>query len=176
MKGTQERRAGRRLRIDESAPSSRIKRRREKEEQKRKYVPARLLVFLFLALPAVVLAIHHVQSRSDTVTVVRHEDQSGRETVRIIQDDEVKRTEQAAKSKQKSAADRGSVGGREKKTDDEQGKIITHVVAANETLYSIAMKYYGTPDAIDLIKKENGLSTGRLQPGQTLRIPLDENH
>ncbi|AWO75608.1 peptidoglycan-binding protein [Geobacillus thermoleovorans] len=176
MKGTQERRAGRRLRIDESAPSSRIKRRREKEEQKRKYVPSRLLVFLFLALPAVVLAIHHVQSKSDTVTVVRHEDQSGRETVRIIQDDEVKRTEQAAKSKQKSAADRGSVGGREKKTDDEQGKIITHVVAANETLYSIAMKYYGTPDAIDLIKKENGLSTGRLQPGQTLRIPLDENH
>ncbi len=122
MKGTQERRAGRRLRIDESAPSSRIKRRREKEEQKRKYVPSRLLVFLFLALPAVVLAIHHVQSKSDTVTVVRHEDQSGRETVRIIQDDEVKRTEQAAKSKQKSAADRGSVGGREKKTDDEQGK------------------------------------------------------
>ncbi|AUI38046.1 peptidoglycan-binding protein [[Bacillus] caldolyticus] len=176
MKGTQERRAGRRLRIDESAPSSRIKRRREKEEQKRKYVPSRLLVFLFLALPAVVLAIHHVQSKSDTVTVVRHEDQSSRETVRIIQDDEVKRTEQAAKSKQKSAADRGSVGGREKKTDDEQGKIITHVVAANETLYSIAMKYYGTPDAIDLIKKENGLSTGRLQPGQTLRIPLDENH
>ncbi|AOL35000.1 MULTISPECIES: LysM peptidoglycan-binding domain-containing protein [Geobacillus] len=176
MKGTQERRAGRRLRIDESAPSSRIKRRREKEEQKRKYVPSRLLAFLFLALPAVVLAIHHVQSKSDTVTVVRHEDQSSRETVRIIQDDEVKRTEQAAKSKQKSAADRGSVGGREKKTDDEQGKIITHVVAANETLYSIAMKYYGTPDAIDLIKKENGLSTGRLQPGQTLRIPLDENH
>ncbi|ALA71488.1 peptidoglycan-binding protein [Geobacillus stearothermophilus 10] len=171
MKGTQERRAGRRLRIDESAPSSRIKRRREKEEQKRKYVPSRLLVFLFLALPAVVLAIHHVQSKSGSVTVVRHEERGG-ETVRIIRDDEVKRTEQAAKSKQKSAADRGSVGGREKKTDDEQGKIITHVVAANETLYSIAMKYYGTPDAIDLIKKENGLSTGRLQPGQTLRIPL----
>ncbi|MEW5321873.1 LysM domain-containing protein [Geobacillus thermoleovorans] len=177
MKGMEGRRAGRRLRIDENAPSSRIKRRREKEEQKRKYVPSRLLVFLFLALPAAVLAIHHVQSKSDTVTVVRHEDQSGRETVRIIRDDEVKGAKQAAKSKQKGAAGRGSVGGREKTdTSDERGKIITHVVAANETLYSIAMKYYGTPDAIDLIKKENGLSTGRLKPGQTLRIPLREEH
>ncbi|MFC0297992.1 LysM peptidoglycan-binding domain-containing protein [Geobacillus jurassicus] len=177
MKGMEGRRAGRRLRLDESAPPSRIKRRRKKEEQKRKYVPSRLLVFLFLALPAAVLAIHHVQSKSGTVTVVRHEGESGRETVRIIRDDEVKGAKQAAKPKQKGAADQGDVGDREKTdTSDERGKIITHVVAANETLYSIAMKYYGTPDAIDLIKKENGLSTGRLKPGQTLRIPLREEH
>ncbi|NNU84018.1 LysM domain-containing protein [Geobacillus sp. BMUD] len=176
MGRAEERRTRRSLGLDESTPSSRIKRRRKKEEQKRKYVPSRLLLFLFLILPAAVLTIHHVQSKSGSVTVVRHEERGG-ETVRIIRDDEVKGIEQAAKPKQKSAADRGNVSGWEKtdqwgKTDDEQGKIITHVVAANETLYSIAMKYYGTPDAIDLIKKENGLSTGRLQPGQTLRIPL----
>ncbi|ASS99045.1 MULTISPECIES: LysM peptidoglycan-binding domain-containing protein [Geobacillus] len=170
MGRTEERRTRPSLRSDESAPFSRIKRRKEKEEQKRKYVPSRLLVFLFLVLPAAVLAIHHVQSKSGSVTVVRHEERGG-ETVHIIRGDEGKESKQTAKQKQKSTAGRENAGGQEK-VSDEQGKIITHVVAADETLYSIAMKYYGTPDAINLIKKENGLSTGRLQPGQTLRIPL----
>ena len=152
---------------DTNTPLSRLKRRRQKEEQKRKYIPARLLAFLFLALPAAVLAIHHVRSESGTVTVVRHEENRSRETVHIIQADSAKAAEQTPK--------RGRSGD-EKAVDETAGKVITHVVAANETLYSIAMKYYGTPTAMELIKKENGLSTSRLEPGQTLRIPLREEH
>ncbi|WPZ17215.1 LysM peptidoglycan-binding domain-containing protein [Geobacillus subterraneus] len=154
-----------RLASGANAPSSRLKRRRQKEEQKRKYIPARLLAFLFLALPAAVLAIHHVRSESGTVTVVRHEESSSRETVRIIQVDDVKAASETAKRER--PADRKAV-------DEADDKIITHVVAANETLYSIAMKYYGTSSAMELIKKENGLATSRLEPGQTLRIPLHE--
>jgi len=152
---------------DTNTPLSRLKRRRQKEEQKRKYIPVRLLALLFLALPATVMAIYHARSDSGTVTVVRHEESSNREKVRIIQADDVKAAEQTPKRER--SAD-------EKDVDQTNSKTVTHVVAANETLYSIAMKYYGTPSAMELIKKENGLSTNRLEPGQTLRIPLHEQN
>ncbi|WP_445612583.1 LysM peptidoglycan-binding domain-containing protein [Geobacillus sp. YF-1] len=170
MERTPERSARtRRSESEEHAPSSRLRRRRQKEEQKRKYIPARLLTFLFLALPAAVLALHHVQSESGTVAIVRYDENSSRETVRIIRetDNEDTLSPSTARQDERPAGEQrgGSTGSR---------KTITHVVAANETLYSIAMKYYGTPSGMDMIKKENGLSSNRLQPGQTLRIPLAE--
>ncbi|WJQ15223.1 LysM peptidoglycan-binding domain-containing protein [Geobacillus stearothermophilus] len=144
------------------APPSRLKRRRQKEEQKRKYIPVRLLAFLFLTLPVAVTAVYYAQSKPGTVTVVRHEESGSRETVRIIQED-------GAKAEQTSEPKRAAGDGAKSESD---AQTITHVVAANETLYSIAMKYYGTPAAMEIIKKENGLSTSRLEPGQTLRIPF----
>ncbi|AGT32562.1 peptidoglycan-binding protein [Geobacillus genomosp. 3] len=152
---------------DADASPSRLNRRRQKEEQKRKYIPARLLALLFLALPAAVLAIHHARSESGTVTVVRHEETSSRETVRVIRADDVEAAGQMPKRERPAG---------EKNVGEADSKTITHIVAPNETLYSIAMKYYGTPSAMDIIKKENGLSTNRLEPGQMLRIPLHEEN
>ncbi len=55
------------------------------------------------------------------------------------------------------------------------GEERTHVVAAGETLFSIARKY-GIVDAngntsIEAIKKLNGLRSNAISVGQTLRIP-----
>ena len=126
------------------APPSRLKRRRQKEEQKRKYIPIRLLAFLFLTLPAAVTAVYYAQSKPGTITVVRHEESGSRETVRIIQED-------GAKAEQTSEPKRAAGDGAKSESD---AQTITHVVAANETLYSIAMKYYGTPAAMEIIKKK----------------------
>lgn len=47
----------------------------------------------------------------------------------------------------------------------------THVVAPGETLFRIAMNYYGSPDGVETIKDANGLSSNEISAGQTLRIP-----
>lgn len=47
----------------------------------------------------------------------------------------------------------------------------THVVQPGETLYRIAMNYYKSPDAVEKIKAENGLSSNEISTGQTLVLP-----
>ena len=47
----------------------------------------------------------------------------------------------------------------------------THVVAPGETLFRIAMNYYGTPDGVGKIKAANGLSSNDISAGQSLIIP-----
>ncbi|HEX5564525.1 MAG TPA: LysM peptidoglycan-binding domain-containing protein, partial [Sporosarcina sp.] len=58
----------------------------------------------------------------------------------------------------------------ENKTKDDS-KARTHIVAANETLYRIAMNYYGSDAGIEKIKKANGLSSNDIMAGQKLIIP-----
>ncbi|MCM3742997.1 LysM peptidoglycan-binding domain-containing protein [Sporosarcina luteola] len=57
------------------------------------------------------------------------------------------------------------------KKPEENTKARTHTVAANETLYRISMKYYGSDTGIDKIKKANGLSSNEIMVGQKLIIP-----
>jgi len=47
----------------------------------------------------------------------------------------------------------------------------THTVAPGETLFRIAMNFYGTPDGVEKIKSANGLSSNEISAGQTLIIP-----
>lgn len=47
----------------------------------------------------------------------------------------------------------------------------THKVAANETLYRISLKYYGSDAGVEKIKQANGLRSNNIQVGQTLIIP-----
>ncbi|KAA1040172.1 LysM peptidoglycan-binding domain-containing protein [Macrococcus equipercicus] len=49
----------------------------------------------------------------------------------------------------------------------------THVVGANENLYRIAIKYYGsgTPANVEKIRRANGISGNAIGAGQTLVIP-----
>ncbi|MCF6191637.1 MAG: LysM peptidoglycan-binding domain-containing protein [Candidatus Hydrothermae bacterium] len=53
---------------------------------------------------------------------------------------------------------------------------VTHTVAYGETLWDIAARYYGTPDAWDLLYAVNREAIGDtpedLQPGTVLEIPL----
>lgn len=56
-------------------------------------------------------------------------------------------------------------------TEDPVTEERTHVVAPGETLFRIAMNYYGSPDGVETIKSANGLSSNEISAGQTLRIP-----
>lgn len=53
----------------------------------------------------------------------------------------------------------------------EETTVKTHVVQSNETLYRIAMKYYGDPSGVEKIKKANHLPDETIAVGQTLTIP-----
>ncbi len=47
----------------------------------------------------------------------------------------------------------------------------THVVQTNDTLYSIAMKYYKDPTKVEAIKKANNLSSDSIPLGKELILP-----
>ncbi|GIN38218.1 MULTISPECIES: LysM peptidoglycan-binding domain-containing protein [Heyndrickxia] len=57
-------------------------------------------------------------------------------------------------------------------TNKEDQKIIFHTVQPNETLYSIALKYYHSKSGIDRIKQWNDLSNDGIIVGQVLEIHL----
>jgi hypothetical protein len=63
-------------------------------------------------------------------------------------------------------------------TNDGQGsgetnvQIVNHVVQPNETLFSIAMKYYHSQTGIDKIVQQNNIINNEIESGQTLQIPL----
>ena len=47
----------------------------------------------------------------------------------------------------------------------------THVVQANDTLYSLAVKYYKDPTKVEAIKKANNLSSDSIPLGKELILP-----
>ena len=47
----------------------------------------------------------------------------------------------------------------------------THVVQSNDTLYSIAIKYYKDPTKVEAIKKANNLSSDNIPLGKKLILP-----
>ncbi|MCP3738693.1 LysM peptidoglycan-binding domain-containing protein [Rossellomorea sp. BNER] len=50
--------------------------------------------------------------------------------------------------------------------------IVYHTVKSNETLFSIAMRYYHSQNGINIIKQSNGINGNEIQSGQVLKIPL----
>lgn len=58
-----------------------------------------------------------------------------------------------------------------RKTPDITKDQRTHTVAAGDTLFGIAKKYYGKGDLYPLIDKANDLKNGLILPGQVLIIP-----
>ena len=58
-----------------------------------------------------------------------------------------------------------------KKTPDISKAERTHTVAAGESLFGIAKKYYGKGNLFPLIEKANALKKGLILPGQVLVIP-----
>ncbi|MGM7721884.1 LysM peptidoglycan-binding domain-containing protein [uncultured Metabacillus sp.] len=51
-------------------------------------------------------------------------------------------------------------------------EVITHKVAANETLFKIAIKYYNSRSGEDIIREYNKLQGDTVYEGQILKIPL----
>ncbi|RDI44153.1 LysM peptidoglycan-binding domain-containing protein [Falsibacillus pallidus] len=68
------------------------------------------------------------------------------------------------------------------KASDEQNKdpthpaeVLTHIVQPGETLFSIAMKYYHSPEGEETIKTYNNLKENVVYSGTSLKIPIYEN-
>jgi LysM repeat protein len=59
-----------------------------------------------------------------------------------------------------------------KDTTTQEYKVITHKVAADETLFSISIKYYKSRAGEDIIRDWNNLEKTKIYEGQILEIPL----
>lgn len=58
-------------------------------------------------------------------------------------------------------------------TSSDASKTISHTVQPNENLYRIAMKYYNSPNGMDIIMKANHLTSNQINAGQVLKIPMN---
>lgn len=59
----------------------------------------------------------------------------------------------------------------ETEPNTDKGTIQSHTVQPGETLYRIAMKYYGSQSGIEKIKQANNIQGNEIQVGQTIKIP-----
>ena len=77
--------------------------------------------------------------------------------------------EAAKKAKEEAAAKKAAEEAAAKKAAEQQAK--SHVVQTGDTLYSIAMKYYGYPEAVEKIKAANNLKSDSISTGHNLVLP-----
>jgi LysM repeat protein len=150
-------------------PRSEIHRQKKSKKRvkwKLKYPVIRLLALFFILLPISMLSIYYANNDSKTVTVVTRSETSSYEQIDITPVEEKVR-KLNAKKEDRSESD----AQKEDKSSDER-KIITHTVQENETLYSIAMKYYQSDKGMEIIKKWNHLKSAQLHKGQVLQIPV----
>ena len=87
-----------------------------------------------------------------------------------------KAEEEAAKkaAEQKAAAEKAAAeeAARKKAAEQQQQPSSkSHTVQPGDTLYSIAMKYYGDPSAVEKIRAANGLGSDSISTGRTLVLP-----
>lgn len=77
-----------------------------------------------------------------------------------------------AEQKAQAEAERKAAEEAEKKAEAEaETTYIYHTVAANETLYRIAMNYYNSKSGVNIIKQANQLASDNVMVGQVLKIP-----
>ncbi|GMB07834.1 LysM peptidoglycan-binding domain-containing protein [Thermolongibacillus altinsuensis] len=144
--------------------------KKKKTKWKIKHPLVRLLALFFILLPISILSIYYLSDKrpAQIVTI----DRSGSyETVDI----EKKRTEETKTTPSLPSGEQN-----ENKSEDivenadepVEPSFIYHTVQENETLYSIAMKYYENTKGMDLIKEWNNLKSAKLHKGQVLKIPI----
>jgi LysM repeat protein len=147
------------------------KKREKKKKWKLKYPLIRLLVLFFILLPISMLSIYYANRDSKIVTVVTRSDTDSYEPIDIAPVEEKVETKSSETNGQKQHHSKLSVHKKEDVASAKGQKVITHVVQGNETLYSIAMKYYRSDRGMEIIKKWNHLQNAQLHQGQVLQIP-----
>lgn len=180
---------------------SEVHKKRRKQKRKMKYPLLRFLTFLFILVPIVVLILTYYfeqkrlhpsgvnPSDYDAVIIEHHKgntekpaDQPNSMVDDVDKEGEEKNNSEETKSESEQKEDHTSLqnkrdDGAEGEMTDESGRVITHVVQPNETLYKISMKYYQTREGEQLIRKWNNLQGNEIYVGQVLKIPLDnERH
>lgn len=134
--------------------------KKKKPKWKIKHPLVRILALFFVLLPISIYSIYHVVEKRP-VQVVTIDDESY-ETVDVDQQKEEASPQQPLENETKEE---------EQTPNETESSFIYHKVQENETLYSIAMKYYGNEKGMDLIKEWNNLTSTKLQKGQVLKIP-----
>lgn len=179
---------------------SEVHKKRRKKKKKMNYPLLRILVFLFILVPVVVLFLTSYLERNqsnrsgenlsdfDSVIIKNNSGKSVQEE-RVEENnssnsdkEEGNQNEQEAsptteeQSSSNSTRDetRKEISGNESDGNmEENRRIITHVVQPNETLYKISMKYYKSRNGEKLIREWNHLQDSNIYVGQVLKIPLD---
>ncbi|SFA55247.1 LysM domain-containing protein [Parageobacillus thermantarcticus] len=152
----------------------RRKKAKKRAKWKLKYPLIRLLALFFISLPVLMLGIYYANNDSKIVTVVTRSETGSYEQIDIAPAEErtaLPSSESSVRKKDRPPSDgqkeNGALDGHPKKQ-----KTITHTVQENETLYSIAMKYYQSDKGMEVIKKWNHLKSMQLHKGQVLQIPM----
>ncbi|ANB61833.1 LysM peptidoglycan-binding domain-containing protein [Anoxybacteroides amylolyticum] len=149
-------------------PRSEVHKSKEKKTKwKIKYPLVRLLLLFFILLPFVIFAIYYMGDKRTIAPIKKSESYEP-----IAIEEKARTKEEPPVSSVPETKENKPTGSSEKATSDKQ--VITHVVQANETLFSIAMHYYGTKDGMDIIKHWNHLQSAQLYKGQVLQIPVVE--
>ena len=138
-----------------------------KTKWKIKYPTIRLLALIFILLPITILSIYYLHDRK-AVTIVSQDENGSYETIELDVNISKGRGEQTAGGSSSSGE---GIGDHEKASEPEE-EVVAHIVQENETLYSIAMKYYQSAEGMDIIKKWNKLENSAIYKGQVLEIPL----
>jgi LysM repeat protein len=162
------------------------KKTNRKTKWKIKYPVIRLLALFFILLPISILSIYYLYDKKPKSVITLNQNDSY-ETVDIVDDDDEQRTKRKPNSQpiqstnseevKPPADDRPSVSETEQTEINEEKseqKVITHIVQENETLFSIAMKYYKSDEGMQIIKEWNDLDSSQLHKGQVLKIPVFE--
>ena len=110
------------------------------------------------------------------VEAAKQKEKEKEEAAKAKKEQEEEKKEAAAKQEKEAASEAEKQEPAETtKTENAetatQQSVIYHTVAANETLYRIAMKYYNSKTGIDIIKQANQLTGDNLMAGQVLKIP-----
>jgi len=134
--------------------------KKKKMKWKVKHPLVRILALFFVLLPISIYSIYHLVEKRP-VQVVTIDDESY-ETVDVDQQKGHKPQQKPLENEAKEE---------EQESNETESSFIYHTVQENETLYSIAMKYYGNEKGMDLIKEWNHLTSMKLQKGQVLKIP-----
>lgn len=92
----------------------------------------------------------------------------------LSEDQEKALAEQQAKAEAEKKAkeeEKRRIEEEKRKAEEEKKSQRTHIVQSNETLYRIAMNYYNDPNAVEKIKRANGLGSESIYVGQKLILP-----
>lgn len=178
-------------------PRSRVHQQTKKKTKiKLKYPLIRMLALFFILLPLISFSIYTINenNKSKNVTPVSN-DEENYETIDFEAETELETereefvTEEeltpvdiedrekepiAPTPNEKSTPDEKSIGTKDEVgVKEEKEQVIYHEVQRDDTLFSLAMKYYNSQSGIDIIKRANGIQNNEIQAGQSLKIPMN---
>lgn len=171
------------------------KSKKKKTKFKIKYPVIRLLALSFILLPVTFLSFtYYYEKKQNTSTVEK--DLPGFEKVDMAEDGvssgnakidedppeaaETPRAAPAVNSADPQNEDEAEEATEGPVTENVPKKVVVkgdyeviyHTVQANETLFSIALKYYNSRDGMQRIREWNQFSGNEIYAGQTLQIPI----